>query len=87
VVKGRMKILLLTTSLCLLAACAPAQSAEKSELTTDSVAVTAVATSGPLAPYENTRSDGLSEMIVAGGCFLQRRVIMRSSKLFLIPLL
>jgi len=66
---GCMKILFLTTSLCFLAACAPAQSAEQAEQSTDPIAVTAVATSGPLAPYKNIRTDGLSEMIVAGGCF------------------
>lgn len=68
-VYGGMKTLLLTTSLCLLAACAPAQSAEKSDAKTDSVAVTQVATTGPLVPYNNVRGDGLSEMIIAGGCF------------------
>lgn len=48
-------------------ACAPAQSAE----TPDTPAATKVmsATSGPQAPFKNTRTDGLEEMIIAGGCF------------------
>lgn len=68
-VYGGMKTLLLTTSLCLLAACAPAQSVEKNDVKADSAASAVVATTGPLAPYQNVRTDGLSEMIIAGGCF------------------
>ncbi len=62
-----MKTLFVTTSILLMAACAPAQSAEKSDITTS--ANVAIATAGPQAPYEITRTDGLSEMIIAGGCF------------------
>jgi len=48
-------------------ACAPAQSAETTDVpTAPQVAMT---TSGPQAPFKNTRTDGLEEMIIAGGCF------------------
>lgn len=51
-------------------ACAPAQSADKFDMTSDSeVTTTTTTTSGPQAPFKNTRSDGLEEMIIAGGCF------------------
>ena len=67
-----MKHLMTAAATALLAlsayACAPAQSAETS---TDLPAATKVmsATSGPQAPFKVTRTDGLQEMIVAGGCF------------------
>ncbi len=48
-------------------ACAPAQSVEKIELPASTEVLSA--TSGPQAPFKNTRSDGLEEMIIAGGCF------------------
>jgi len=47
-------------------ACAPAQSAETTDVPTAPVAT---AISGPQAPFKNTRTDGLEEMIIAGGCF------------------
>ena len=56
-------------------ACAPAQTVETSETsaktTTEASKKLAaeVPTSGPQAPFKNTRSDGLEEMIIAGGCF------------------
>lgn len=48
-------------------ACAPAQSADQTQI----FAKTEVRapTSGPQAPFKNTRTDGLEEMIIAGGCF------------------
>jgi len=52
-----------------LAACTPAQSVEKYDLTSDAQVLGALATTGPQAPYQITRDDGLSEMIIAGGCF------------------
>ena len=55
-----------TLSLALYA-CAPAQTVEAAETSPQTVA--AVPTSGPQAPFKNTRTDGLEEMIVAGGCF------------------
>lgn len=68
-----MKTLLATLSAPLavlaFAACAPAQSVEKFDMTADAQVLSAVATSGPQAPYQITRTDGLSEMIIAGGCF------------------
>jgi len=48
-------------------ASAPAQTAETTETTITATAN--VPTSGPQAPFKNTRNDGLEEMIVAGGCF------------------
>jgi len=56
--------LLLSASLY---ACAPAQTAETTEMPAASDVLSAV--SGPQAPFKNTRSDGLEEMIIAGGCF------------------
>lgn len=64
-----MKHLFITSSILLLGACAPAQSAEKFDLTANPQVLGKVATSGPTAPFQSTRTDGLSEMIVAGGCF------------------
>lgn len=64
-----MKHLFTTSAIFLFAACAPAQSAEKFDMTTDTKVMGEVAISGPQAPYEITRTDGLSEMIIAGGCF------------------
>lgn len=58
----------LTATLSLsLYACAPAQTAETAE--TIVTAKADVPTSGPQAPFKNTRADGLEEMIIAGGCF------------------
>ena len=48
-------------------ACAPAQTVEAAETSPQTIA--AVPTSGPQAPFKNTRADGLEEMIIAGGCF------------------
>lgn len=48
-------------------ACAPAQSVEKTETPVSTEALSAI--SGPQAPFKNTRTDGLEEMIIAGGCF------------------
>jgi len=62
-----MKYLITATSLLVLAACAPAQSAETRELSPDPQVMSA--TAGPQAPYQAVRSDGLEEMIIAGGCF------------------
>lgn len=66
-----MKHLLTTATTAFLSlslyACAPAQSAEKFDMTADKTAQST--TSGPQAPFKNTRSDGLEEMIIAGGCF------------------
>jgi len=47
--------------------CAQAQSPDAREAATAPVKLTA--TSGPQAPYKSTRTDGLEEMIIAGGCF------------------
>lgn len=66
-----MKNLLTAASAAILAvtlcACAPAQTAETIESSAKPAA--AVPTSGPQAPFKSTRTDGLEEMIVAGGCF------------------
>ena len=64
-----MKILLTATALiCVsLAACAPAQSSEARQSTPDPQVLSAL--TGPQAPFKNTRTDGLEEMIIAGGCF------------------
>lgn len=48
-------------------ACAPAQTADATDGAVQSAAP--APTSGPQALFKNTRSDGLEEMIVAGGCF------------------
>lgn len=48
-------------------ACAPAQSVETLEMPASKEVLSAI--SGPQAPFKNTRSDGLEEMIIAGGCF------------------
>jgi len=48
-------------------ACAPAQSAETTEVPAAGQVASAI--SGPQAPFKNTRTDGFEEMIVAGGCF------------------
>lgn len=48
-------------------ACAPAQSVETSEMPAQTEVLSA--TSGPQAPFKNIRTDGLEEMIIAGGCF------------------
>jgi peptide-methionine (S)-S-oxide reductase len=48
-------------------ACAPAQSAEP--VPTPASTAVLSATSGPQAPFKNIRTDGLEEMIIAGGCF------------------
>lgn len=72
-----MKHFILAASTAILSisvyACAPAQSAEQAQSTeqTRVVAKTEVlaATTGPQAPFKNTRTDGLEEMIIAGGCF------------------
>lgn len=64
-----MKYLLTATALLSLnlAACAQAQSVDTYEAIT---APTQTApTTGPQAPFKNTRTDGLEEMIIAGGCF------------------
>ena len=71
---------LLTTAVAatfsvVLFACAPAQTAESSDtsaktsIETSKKVAAEVPTSGPQAPFKNTRSDGLEEMIIAGGCF------------------
>lgn len=64
-----MKHLFITSSILLLAACAQAQSSETVDLTAQPEVLGVVATSGPTAPFQSTRTDALSEMIVAGGCF------------------
>jgi len=62
------KLLTVTALLSLtLAACAQAQSGERLEAGPAEIILTA--TSGPQAPFKNTRTDGLEEMIIAGGCF------------------
>ena len=48
-------------------ACAPAQSTEKLERPTATKVLAAAC--GPQAPFRNTRTDGMEEMIVAGRCF------------------
>jgi len=48
-------------------ACAPAQSVEKIDMSAESLVLSA--TTGPQAPFKNTRMDGLEDMIIAGGCF------------------
>ncbi|GGX74302.1 peptide methionine sulfoxide reductase MsrA [Litorimonas cladophorae] len=60
-----MKYLITAISLISLAACAPAQSSE----TPASDAAMVAQTTGPQAPFKSVRTDGLEEMIVAGGCF------------------
>lgn len=66
-----MKHLLTAATTALLSvslyACAPAQSVETSEIPAQTKVLSA--TSGPQAPFKNMRTDGLEEMIVAGGCF------------------
>jgi peptide-methionine (S)-S-oxide reductase len=64
-----MKNIFVPLAFLALAACSPAQSAETRDMSPDPQVLAAVATSGPLAPFQNTRTDGLSEMIIAGGCF------------------
>lgn len=59
-----MKYLITAVSVLTLAACAPAQSAEAPNTSS-----AASAMSGPQAPFKSVRSDGLEEMIIAGGCF------------------
>ena len=66
---GGMKKLLLTASICLLAACSSAQSAENSEASNESVATQAAPATGPQALFVSEVSDGYEELIVAGGCF------------------
>ena len=48
-------------------ACAPVQAADAQEGAAQ--AAVPVPTTGPQAPFKNTRADGLEEMIIAGGCF------------------
>ena len=48
-------------------ACAPAQTVETLEVPASAKVL--APTSGPQAPFKNTRTDGLEEMIIAGGCF------------------
>ena len=48
-------------------ACAPAQTAEPIEVSTSTKVL--APTSGPQAPFKNVRTDGMEEMIIAGGCF------------------
>lgn len=69
-----MKTLFTATTLlsAALVACAPAQSAESQNNspaahTVPSQAATAM--TGPQAPFKSARTDGLEEMIIAGGCF------------------
>ncbi len=62
-----MKYLITAASLLILTACAPAQSVEANNRPVETQVLSA--TSGPQAPYKSTRTDGLEEMIVAGGCF------------------
>lgn len=66
-----MKHLLTAAATALLSisvyACAPAQSVEKTEMPAQTQVLSA--TSGPQAPFKNIRTDGLEEMIIAGGCF------------------
>jgi len=53
-----------------LAACAPAQSVETTQKAVEPVPTkVAAAVTGPRAPYKSVRSDGLEELIIAGGCF------------------
>jgi peptide-methionine (S)-S-oxide reductase len=62
------KLMIATTILALsLTACAQAQSTEKLEAPRAEAVL--MATSGPQAPFKSKRTDGLEEMIVAGGCF------------------
>jgi len=60
-----MKYLITAASLFALMACAPAQSVEAQA----PPAVTAAVSSGPQAPFDAARTDGLQDMIIAGGCF------------------
>ena len=66
-----MKHLLTAAATALLSislyACAPAQSIETNEMPAQTQVLSAM--SGPQAPFKNTRTDGLEEMIIAGGCF------------------
>jgi len=66
---GPMKKLLLTTSICLLAACTAVQSAETQETLTQTKVAQAAPATGPQALFASEREDGLAELIVAGGCF------------------
>lgn len=63
-----MKYLIPALSLLAFAACSPAQSVEKFDMTSDPQ-VASETLSAAQQPYVSTRTDGLSEMIVAGGCF------------------
>ena len=72
-----MKHLLTAATTALLSvtlyACAPAQTVETTETSTPAVAQAQVnfdaPPTGPQALFKNTRTDGLEEMIIAGGCF------------------
>ena len=52
-----------------LAACAPAQSVETVEKSAAVPTKASAPASGPRALFQSVRSDGLEEMIIAGGCF------------------
>jgi len=68
-----MKLLLTATAMLsftfALAACVPAQSVETSESSAAIPTNASTPTTGPRALFQSVRSDGLEEMIVAGGCF------------------
>lgn len=69
-----MKILSTSTAILALSLTACAQAQSTDTLTSEKLEVPAVervlsATTGPQAPFKSTRTDGLEEMIVAGGCF------------------
>jgi len=69
--RGSMKKLFTATALLCLTftACAPAQSVETVENSAAAVTHVAKSTTGPRAPFKSIRSDGLEELIIAGGCF------------------
>ena len=73
-----MKLLFTATAMLsltvALAACAPAQSVETIDNTSEVVKVSApqtasISKTGPRAPFKSTRNVGLEELCVAGGCF------------------
>lgn len=65
-----MKTLLTATTLlsAALVACAPALSAESQDSQPAAVKSASPMT-GPQAPFKSVRTDGMEEMIIAGGCF------------------
>jgi len=66
--KLRSKATVMLSLTFALAACAPAQSVESAEQLAAATQASAP-TTGPRAPFKSVRSDGLEELIIAGGCF------------------